>query len=242
MMKIILKLLALVFILSGCSENEEKSTQEISDRSEVKNIVENSISIIDQAKILTEMKWLNLDIKEDLILGNLDSGLIIVEYFSPTCPSCSFYHSTIFPEIKQQYIDTAKIAYVLREFVTNKQDLDAAILARCNGDKEDRFTFIKLLLQYQNSWAFTKQYSEILKNIGSIGGVSPEQYKNCMQNDNMIKILFKNAKILSFKHNAGIPVFFFNGKKFTKDYTYDNFSKEIKNYIKEEEEKQIGKL
>ena len=66
----------------------------------------------------------------DMVLGNKKSNVIVVEYFSPTCPHCAYYHQTIFPELKKKYIDTNKIAYVVREFIATKQDLDAAILAR----------------------------------------------------------------------------------------------------------------
>ncbi len=69
----------------------------------------------------------------DMVLGNKKSNVIVVEYFSPTCPHCAYYHQTIFPELKKKYIDTNKIAYVVREFIATKQDLDAAILARCKG-------------------------------------------------------------------------------------------------------------
>ena len=70
----------------------------------------------------------------DIVFGNKDAQILFIEYSSPTCLHCLDYHLNIFPELKRKYIDTGKIAYVIRDFVGNKQDLDASILARCKGD------------------------------------------------------------------------------------------------------------
>ena len=71
---------------------------------------------------------------DDIIYGNAESKIVFLEYFSPTCPHCVDFRNKIFPKIKEKYIDTGKILYILREFIGNKQDLDAAILARCDGN------------------------------------------------------------------------------------------------------------
>ena len=61
--------------------------------------------------------------EDDIVLGNTNSKIIVVEYFAPTCTHCVNAHHKIFPVIKEQYIDTGKIAYVMREFVGNKHKI-----------------------------------------------------------------------------------------------------------------------
>jgi len=63
--------------------------------------------------------------EDDIVLGNTNSKVVVVEYFAPTCTHCVTARHKIFPVIKERYIDTGKIAYVMREFVGNKQDLEA---------------------------------------------------------------------------------------------------------------------
>ena len=100
-----------------------------------------------------------LNIKtDDIVLGNTNAKIVVVEYFAPTCSHCVNAHHKIFPVIKKQYIDTGKIAYVMREFVGNKQDLDASILARCDGSTKKYMQFKSLLLSKQQNWIFDKHY------------------------------------------------------------------------------------
>ena len=91
----------------------------------------------------TSPKSLSIIAADDIVLGNKEAQIILIEYFSTTCHHCSSIHQKIFPTLKEKYIDTGKIAYVMREFIGNKQDLDASILARCNGNKDQYFKIIE---------------------------------------------------------------------------------------------------
>lgn len=165
---------------------------------------------------------------DDIVLGNDDAKVVLVEYFSPTCPHCVNYHKRIFPEIKKKYIDNNKIQYVMREFIGNKQDLDATILARCLDDQDLYFKFMNVILEKQDSWAYSKNYREILTNIGAMGGVSAEQYAICLNDESKIKNFIENTKLVAKEPRfIGTPTFFVNGKQFTKPYTVDELSNAI---------------
>jgi protein-disulfide isomerase len=165
---------------------------------------------------------------DDVVLGDQKSKIVLVEYFSPTCPHCVHYHQKIFPEIRTKYIDTNKIAYVIREFIANKQDLDATLLARCNGNTDIYLKFLDVILNQQNNWAFSKNYREILTNIGSLGGVTPENFSQCLNDQNKIKILMENTKLAASLPNfVGTPSFFINSKHFTERYTFEELSKAL---------------
>ena len=165
----------------------------------------------------------------DIVIGDRKSRVTVVEYFSPTCPHCGYYHQKIFPEIKAKYIDTNKIAYVIREFIANKQDLEAAILARCSNDTDTYFKFLNIILNQQNSWAASKNYRENLTNIGGLGGVSAESFSKCLNDQDKIKILMDNTKLAtSLPQFAGTPSFFINGNQFNGKYNFEELSKAIK--------------
>ena len=165
---------------------------------------------------------------DDIVFGNLEASVILVEYFSPTCPHCVSYHKRTFPEIKKKYIDTGKIAYVMREFIGNKQDLDATILARCSGDLDNYIKFMHVILEQQDNWMFNKNYREMLTNIASLGGVSPEKYAACLNDESMVEILIENTKLVAKEPRfIGTPSFFINGKQFINLYTIEGLSKAI---------------
>ena len=173
----------------------------------------------------------------DMVLGNKKSNVIVIEYFSPTCPHCAYYHQTIFPELKKKYIDTNKIAYVVREFIATKQDLDAAILARCKGDINSFVQFHNIILKQQDKWAYSNKYRELLTDIGQLGGISPEEYKQCLNSDKITETLIANTNLVAKTPKfIGTPAFFVNGVQ-TKNYSIDNIAKAVDKALDEQKEK-----
>ena len=171
---------------------------------------------------------------DDMIIGdNTKAPVVFVEYFSPTCPHCAYYKKEVLPKIKEKYIDTNKIIYVVREFIGNKQDFDAAILARCANNKESFFKFVNVLLEQQDSWSVNRNYREILTSIGQLGGVSPERYKECLNDEKLADILIGNTKLAATSPKfIGTPAFFINGVQFTEPYTADAISRAIEQALK----------
>ncbi len=152
--------------------------------------------------------------KLDIFFGNKDSKIQLVEYFSFTCHHCYHYHENIFPEIKKKYIDSNKIGYILREFIGSKQDLDAAILARCKGDASNFIHFQNILLKNQTGWAYNSGYREALKFIGKVGGVSEEEFTKCLANSDLISILIANTRFAAAQPRfTGTPTIFVNGQQ-----------------------------
>src|SRR5438093_6803509 len=65
----------------------------------------------------------------DEIQGQADAPVTIVEYASMTCPHCSHFHETTYPEMKKKYIDTGKVRFVFREFPLDPLALAASMLS-----------------------------------------------------------------------------------------------------------------
>ncbi|WP_417904599.1 DsbA family protein [Candidatus Tisiphia endosymbiont of Micropterix aruncella] len=165
--------------------------------------------------------------QNDIVLGNIKATVVVVEYFSPTCPHCAYYHEKILPELKKKYIDTNKIAYIIREFIGNKQDLDAAILARCPNDLDSFLKFQSVILAQQDKWGSSNRYRELLTNIAQIGGVSAETYAKCLSDNQIVETLLANTNLAASSQSfVGTPAFFVNGI-LTNGYTLEILSRVI---------------
>jgi protein-disulfide isomerase len=217
--------LAIAFTLTACDQEQvvdDPAKNQIKEYTKKLKICEEEDGNKDYVRSLSVVST------DDIVIGDPKSKIVLVEYFAPTCPHCVHYHQKIFPEIKAKYIDTNKIAYVIREFIGNKQDLDATILARCSGHTDTYLKFLEVILNQQNNWAFSKNYREILTNIGSLGGVSPENFSTCLNDQNKIKILMENTKLVTnLPTFIGTPSFFINGEQFNEKYTFEELSKAI---------------
>ena len=232
-----LVIILLLFGITSCKQEEDitKSPAEEQIQEYTKQLEDcKDDEQKDSKEDITEIKQApppvrNFSIAEDdMVLGNPKSKVVVIEYFSPTCPHCVRYHKKTYPEIKAKYIDTNKIAYVPREFIANKQDLVASILARCRGDISSYLKFIDVILTQQESWIFDKNFQQILTNIGQVGGISPEEFAACLTNEDKIKSLMENTKLATKAPRfIGTPSFFINGEHFTKPYTTEELSKEI---------------
>ena len=177
---------------------------------------------------------------EDIVIGSRDAKVILIEYFAPTCAHCSEYHLRVFPELKRKYIDTSKIAYVMRECVGNKQDFDASLLARCKGDTESYQELTSNLLHTQNSWAYSKDYRENLYKIAKEHDVTKEQYDSCLSNESKSQILFDHAKLIgSDKDFIGTPSFYINGSLYKGSYDLNGLSDSIEIQLTKTEGKHV---
>ena len=165
--------------------------------------------------------------KDDIVLGNPLAKVVVFEYSAPTCAHCAYFHKTFLPTLKAKYIDTNKIAYVIRSFISNKQDLDAAILTRCIP-QEQFLKIITILYAQQESWAFNSNYREILTNIGQLSGLTPANYNECIANTGFADFLINNTRAIAHLPKfMGTPSFVIDGQLLETAYTLENLSKSI---------------
>ena len=151
----------------------------------------------------------------DMVKGNSDAKVTIVEYASFTCPHCATFHKEIFPQLREQYIDTGKVKFIYREVYFDAPGLWGGLLARCVGP-EKYFGIVDLLYKKQSKWASGSTEKEILNELFSIGrqvGMEDDQINKCMQNKEkslkMIDAYLENSKIDKITSTPSLVI---NGK------------------------------
>lgn len=153
---------------------------------------------------------------EDIIIGNPDAAVEVVEYASFTCPHCRSFHVDAFKQLKEEYIDTGKIKFVYREVFFDPFGLWAAIVARCAGP-EKYMAVADMIYTQQNEWPVRDDPSataDNLKKIGLIAGLDGETIDACLADRELAVALVDN-----FRKNAEVdgvnstPTLIINGKK-----------------------------
>ena len=115
----------------------------------------------------------------DEIQGQADAPVTIVEYASMTCPHCSHFHETTYPEMKKKYIDTGKVRFIFREFPLDELAVAASMLARCAGG-EKSIALIDVLFASQDKWAARDPIPALLQ-ISKQAGFTQASFDQCLK-------------------------------------------------------------
>ena len=163
--------------------------------------------------------------KDDRILGNPDAPITIVEYASLTCPHCAHFTNDVLPELKKKWIDTGKAKLVLRDYPLDEPALRAAMIARC-APADRYYAFVDTFFGSQEKWVAARDYRDALARLVKLGGMSREEFDNCLKNTTLENKIVEGRLIASKELDVNsTPTFFINGTKFTGAPTVEEFDK-----------------
>jgi len=167
----------------------------------------------------------------DEIQGQADAPVTIVEYASMTCPHCSHFHETTYPEMKKKYIDTGKVRFIFREFPLDPLAAAAAMLARCAG-KDKFFPLIDAFFAQQKDWVVQKPLQPMFA-IAKQAGFTQQSFDECLANQQLLTGLEEQRTRATQKFNVNsTPTFFINGKTVRGALTPEELDKQVAPYLK----------
>jgi len=161
---------------------------------------------------------------DDMSLGNANAKVTVIEYASASCPHCARFNNDVFPAFKAKYIDTGKVHYVFREFLTPPEAVATAgfLVARCAG-KDKYFSVLDAIFHGQQAMYQSGDFRGGLLRIAQSAGLSEAQFTACVEDDKAITAL--NDRVQRFAKQDNItatPTFFINGKKLDGEQTLAN--------------------
>lgn len=184
-------------------------------------------------------KWSDTVSKTDaggMVMGNPNAPIKLVEYMSITCSHCKDFGEQAFAPLRDQYVESGRVSFEIRNFVRDPLDLSAAILSRCGGEGPF-FPLTEQALGYQGTMFEKAQsmgeatYSDILKSapesrfvrlaeqLGLISffqqrGISEDQAKACLADTATAETLMNGTQTAAEEYNIeGTPTFLINGQK-----------------------------
>lgn len=151
----------------------------------------------------------------DMTMGDANAPVKMVEYASASCSHCARFATEVFPAFKAKYIDTGKVHYTLKEFITAPEQVATAgfLIARCAG-KDKYFTVLDAVFANQNEMFQTGDFRGVLLRIAQSAGMTEAQFNACLNDEAAIKALDERVqKHMREDKITGTPTFFINGKK-----------------------------
>ncbi len=164
----------------------------------------------------------------DLVYGDPNAKVTIVEYASMTCPHCARFHNEVFPKLKKKYIETGKVKLIYREFPLDNLAAGASMLARCASSPDKSKKLIDVLMKKQESWAFVRSNPiPPLFKIAKQAGFTQKTFDSCLKNQGLLRKLSKQRAKASNQFGVNsTPHFFINGKRLDNG-SFNGFEKAI---------------
>jgi protein-disulfide isomerase len=167
----------------------------------------------------------------DMVMGDANAPVTIVEYASMTCPHCAQFHTATLPAIKEKYIDTGKAKLILREFPFDPRAAAAFMLARC-APPEQYYPMVGVLFEQQKTWATAENAAEPLLQLSKLAGFTQESFEACLKNQELLDkvraVFEKGSKEYGVEST---PTFFINGEKTTGALSVEEMSKLIDKHL-----------
>ena len=152
---------------------------------------------------------------DDMSLGSAKAKVTVVEYASASCPHCARFNNNVLPAFRKKYVDTGKVRYVFREFLTEPVQVAAAgvLLARCAG-KDKYFQVLDDFFQGQDEAYKTGDMKSLIVSTGAHAGLDEKKIDACFSDKSAIDAL--NARVKRYTTEDKVeytPTFVIDGKK-----------------------------
>lgn len=167
----------------------------------------------------------NEDAMKEMVLGNKDARVTVIEYASLGCPHCANFHSGTFVDVKRDYIDTGKIKFIFRDFPLGRPALAATMISRCAGSAKF-FGMVDIFFRSQQQWSRAENPMEALTKIARFGGMSSEDVQACFQNQELLDHINTQAEKGAKEHEINAtPSFVIDGETISGGMPYEDFKK-----------------
>jgi protein-disulfide isomerase len=175
----------------------------------------------------------------DVVLGNPDAKVELVEYAALTCHVCRDFAKQIFPRLKATYIDTGKIKYVYRDYPLEAGPdgkagdgfgVVLASVARCKG--ADKFyEIVDDVFGNQGDLLDAARDGKALPLVADIAtrhGMTIDEMRTCIDFQPELRASIKKSRDDgSEKYKiTGTPTIIINEEKI-EDHSWENLSKLI---------------
>ncbi|WP_426009766.1 DsbA family protein [Caulobacter sp. DWR2-3-1b2] len=152
----------------------------------------------------------------DMALGDAKAKVQVVEYASLSCTHCARWNNEVFPVLKARFIDTGKVRYVFREFLTEPFQFAAAgyLLARRVGPAR-YFQVLDAVFHQQDAIYKSEDLWGGLLKIGKSFGLTEAQFTAALQDKAALAAINGRVEKAAERDQVQVtPTFFVNGQRF----------------------------
>ena len=166
-----------------------------------------------------------------LSIGNSDAKVTVKVFSSLTCPHCANFHTSIFNDLKKDYIDKGLVKFEHHAFPLDLAALNAEIVVRCQINNDKRFELLEAIYKKQKFWAIGSDINKInslIKEVGVDFDLTEKKMNSCLKDSNVQdQILNQRIEAQKKYKIESTPTILVNEKKYTNKIDYKTFKKII---------------
>ena len=164
-------------------------------------------------------------------IGNINSKVTIKVFSSLTCPACANFHSKIFYQIKEEFIDKGLVRFEHHPFPLDLAALNAEIIVRCHVDNIKKFEVLGKIYEKQRLWAVGSDINKIndsIKKIGLESNLNNKDMDDCLKDEKKQDEILNQRIDAQKKYEIGsTPTIFINEKRYKGKVEYSEFKKAL---------------
>lgn len=196
---------------------ESKSSDNIKPKNVVKKEKNSEEKIVDN---LLE------NFSSDVVFGNMNAPITIIEYSSFICSYCIKMHNNVMDKLKKEYIDTNKVKFVHRAMI-NPKTIFSKMLQHC-VKKEYSSDLTTDLFNTSGEWAYSENLLDQLQILAFKYEMSEDDFNKCIHNKQLGQgIINRQLGATRILKVNSTPTLFINKERFIGSRSY----KEIKRII-----------
>ncbi len=173
----------------------------------------------------------SLEVKP-ILEGDINSKIKIIVYESLTCSHCADFHTNVYPELKDEFINNGLASIEFRNFPLDMAALNASKIAHCKNDGNSEI--LHFLYKNQKKWAKGNNLDELNENLEKL--INSKSYNinfnDCLNNkeveDHILSDRINGVK--KYQINA-TPTIIINDEKFQENLTFKNLKKYLQKMI-----------
>jgi len=166
---------------------------------------------------------------KEVVIGDVNSKVTIKVFSSLTCPACAYFHSKIFYQIKEEFIDKGLVRFEHHPFPLDLAALNAEIIVRCHVDNIKKFELLGKIYEKQKIWASgsdINKINELIKKIGLESNLNNKDMDDCLKDENKQDEILNQRIDAQKKYEIGsTPTILINEKKYKGKVEYSEFKK-----------------
>ena len=174
----------------------------------------------------------NSDEIKRITVGNKDAKITIIAFESMTCSHCANFHKNVYPQLKEEFLDTGIAKIEFRHFPLDLAALNASKISQCTNDGNS--DILQSLYANQQKWVKGSTIEEANQNLQKFlknEGFSID-FDSCVNNKEIEDFVLNDRiqGVKNFKVNA-TPTIIINNEKFEKTLNYKNLKKALEKLI-----------